>query len=105
MAINGLETDYSKFHIFYASYIHHVHNQASSLVINSIDIARRDCLWKENDINANSKPMISWDKVTTPKDKGGLGLLTLKIQNIALLMKHLHKFYDRLEVPYLEYSL
>jgi hypothetical protein len=42
-------------------------------VINTIDRARRDCLWKGNDVNTNRRPMISWDKIITPKNKGGLG--------------------------------
>lgn len=32
-------------------------------VINSINRARRDCLWKGNDINTNRKSMISWENV------------------------------------------
>lgn len=38
-------------------------------IINSIDQARRNCLWNDNDVNANHKPMISWDKVITPQRK------------------------------------
>lgn len=38
-------------------------------IINSIDQARRNCLWNDNDVNANRKPMISWDKVTAPQRK------------------------------------
>jgi hypothetical protein len=34
-----------------------------------------------------------------PKEKGGLGVINLRLQNDALLMKHLHKFYNKVEVP------
>lgn len=34
-----------------------------------------------------------------PKEKGGLGVLNLSLQNDALLMKHLHKFYNRANIP------
>lgn len=71
-------------------------------IINSINRARRDCLWKGNDINTNRKPMISWEKVITPKNKGGLGIINLRLQNQAVLMKHLHKFYGRLDIPWVE---
>jgi hypothetical protein len=71
-------------------------------VINSINHARRDCLWKGNDINTNRKPMISWEKVITPKNKGGLGIINLRLQNQAVLMKHPHKFYGRLDIPWVE---
>lgn len=46
--------------------------------------------------------MISWEKVITPKNKGGLGIINLRLQNQALLMKHLHKFYGRLDIPWVE---
>jgi hypothetical protein len=34
-----------------------------------------------------------------PKDKGGLGTKDLYLQNDALLLKHLHKFYNKVDVP------
>lgn len=71
-------------------------------IINSIDRERRDCLWKGNDVNANCKPMILWDKVITPKDRGGLRVINIKMHNQVLLMKHLHKFYDRIDTPWVE---
>lgn len=37
-----------------------------------------------------------------PKEKGGLGILNLKLQNDALLLKHLDKFYNRREIPCVE---
>jgi hypothetical protein len=38
--------------------------------------------------------------VTCPKSKGVLGVLNLRIQNVALLMKFVHKFYNRLDIPW-----
>ena len=38
--------------------------------------------------------LIKWDKVALPKEQGGLGVLNLQLQNKALLMKHLHKFFN-----------
>lgn len=69
-------------------------------VIESIDRARRHCLWRGNDLNSTKKTLAAWTKVCRPKDKGGLGVIDLKIQNRALLMKHLHKFYNRAQVPW-----
>jgi hypothetical protein len=38
---------------------------------------------------AGSPPYdIAWDKVTAPKENGDLGVVNLKLQNQALLMKH-----------------
>jgi hypothetical protein len=38
--------------------------------------------------------------VTLPKKKGGLGALNLYVQNDALLLKHLHKFYAKKNIPW-----
>jgi hypothetical protein len=43
--------------------------------------------------------LVAWDIVMQPKEKGGLGVLNLRLQNDALLMKHLSKFYNRADVP------
>lgn len=37
-----------------------------------------------------------------PKDEGGLGVLNLTVQNESLLLKHLHKFYNRVQVPWVQ---
>jgi hypothetical protein len=34
------------------------------------------------------------------KDKGGLGVINLSVQNDALLLKHLCKFYRKIKVPW-----
>jgi hypothetical protein len=33
--------------------------------------------------------------VTKPKSKGGLGVIKLRLQNDALLMKNLHNFFNK----------
>jgi len=38
--------------------------------------------------------------VQKPKDKGGLGVINLRLQNDALLLQQLHKFYSRQDVPW-----
>jgi hypothetical protein len=35
-----------------------------------------------------------------PKEKAGLGIVNLRLQNDALLMKHLNKFYDMANIPW-----
>jgi hypothetical protein len=37
--------------------------------------------------------------VQRPKMKGGVGIKNLYLQNDALLMKQLHKFYSKEDVP------
>jgi hypothetical protein len=70
--------------------------------INSINRARKHGLWRGSNIAGKGKPLVAWDKVTTPKDKGGLDLKNLRIMNDALLIKHLHKFYNKEDVPWVQ---
>jgi hypothetical protein len=71
-------------------------------ILEHVEKIRRHCLWAkksgEDEIKCNS--LVTWDKVCRPKNKGGLGVLNLKIQNQALLMKYLHKFYNRHDIPW-----
>jgi hypothetical protein len=71
-------------------------------VIDTIDRARKDCLWRGNDVNAKRKPLIAWKKVTTPKENGGLGVINLIVQNQALLLKPLHKFVNKVDTPWVQ---
>jgi hypothetical protein len=45
--------------------------------------------------NAKGRSLATWPKVTKPKDKGGLGVVDLRSQNEALLLKHLDEFYNK----------
>jgi hypothetical protein len=57
------------------------------------DGARRHYMWRNLDSNAKSKPLVAWKKCTKPKRKSELGIINLRSQNRALLIKHLDKFY------------
>ena len=57
---------------------------------------------ESSDVNAKKKPLIACSKVTTPKENGGLGVINLKVQNQALLMKYLHKFYNKADIPWVQ---
>jgi hypothetical protein len=75
-----------------------------SKILEHVEKIRRHCLWAnktdEDEIKCNS--LVAWDKVCRPKNKGGLSVLSLKIQNHALLMKYLHKFYNKHDVPWVQ---
>ena len=70
--------------------------QAPIGVLEYIDRDRRHCLWRGSERNAKMKPLVAWKKCCKPKKKGGLGIINLRSQNYALLMKHLDKFYNQL---------
>jgi hypothetical protein len=69
-------------------------------VIENIDRARKQCLWRGNSAKKRGGNLVAWPTVMMPKDKGGLGIINLRLQNDALLMKHLSKFYDKADIPW-----
>jgi hypothetical protein len=64
------------------------------------DRAGRHCMWRNSDNNSKSKPLVAWKKCTEPKRKGGMGVINLRAQNKALLIKHLDKFYNKADIPW-----
>ena len=62
-------------------------------VIEAIDKARKNYLWRGNDPSSKRKSLVTWHKVCRLKEKGGIGIINLGLQNIALLLKHMGKFY------------
>ena len=71
-------------------------------VIENIDRARKQCLWHGNLEQKKSYNLVAWQTVQMPKDKGGLGVINLCLQNDALLLKHLDKVYDKVDVPWVQ---
>ena len=71
-------------------------------VIHSIDGIRKQCLWRGNSERKKGGNLAAWPLVQRPKHKGGLGIKNLKLQNDALLLKHLHKFYSKADIPWVQ---
>jgi hypothetical protein len=60
----------------------------------------RHCLWTSPDLEDRRPAMVAWSTVCRPKDQGGLGIMDIYVQNKALLMKNLHKFFNRHDIPW-----
>lgn len=71
-------------------------------IIEIIDRARRRCLWRKDKNKERVNSLASWEMVCRPKDKGGLGIINLQVQNRALLLKHLDKFYNNADLPWVK---
>jgi hypothetical protein len=71
-------------------------------VLKHIDKFRKHCLWRGADINAKTPPKAAWEVVCLPKYQGGLGVLQLESQNEALLLKNLHKFFNKENVSWVQ---
>jgi hypothetical protein len=37
-----------------------------------------------------------------PKEEGGLGVIDLRVHNEALLLKNLHKFFNKVNLPWVK---
>jgi len=71
-----------------------------STVREQIDKYRKHCLWRGSEENNRINAKAAWPMVTKSKEEGGLGVLDLKTQNEALLLKNFHKFYNRADIPW-----
>jgi hypothetical protein len=71
-------------------------------VIENIDKHRRNCLWRDKEFSHKGYNRAAWDLVRNPKDKGGLGVINLSVQNDALVLKHLDKFYRKENVQWVK---
>lgn len=69
-------------------------------MIDNIDRAHKQCLWRGTDTAKKGGNLAAWPLVTKPKDKGGLGVINLNVQNDAFLLKHLHTFYNKVDTPW-----
>lgn len=69
-------------------------------VLEQIDKYIKHFLWDRGDINRRGGYLVAWKKACLAKEQGGLGIIDLKTQNTALLLKFLHKFYNKEDLPW-----
>jgi hypothetical protein len=55
-------------------------------IVEHIAKIRRRCLWNKKTDKGKVHLLANWDMICQPKDKRGLGVLNMKIQNQALLL-------------------
>src|SRR4051812_30936771 len=69
--------------------------------IKIIDRGRRHCLWaRREEWEKQAQSLVAWETVCKPKNKGGLGVRNLEIQNDALLLKYMDKFMNKVDIPW-----
>ena len=69
-------------------------------IIKQLNRIIRQCLWRGNNQDSSKQSLASWEMICKPKSSGGLGILDFKKQNQGLLMKQLHKFYNKEDLPW-----
>jgi hypothetical protein len=76
-----------------------------SVHLTCLDYAEKSCrnfLWHGKDINKSGNCLVQREKVCLPKSAGGLGILSLRDQNNALMMKNLYEFYNGKDIPWVQ---
>jgi hypothetical protein len=61
---------------------------------------RRSFFWADEDQCSGAQCLVSWDKVCTAKQFGGLGLKNLRVQNICLLLNLCFKTLYATQTPW-----
>lgn len=69
-------------------------------IIKQIDSYRKKCLWSGGEINRKGNCLAAWEAACRPKKEGELGIIDLRTQNTALLLKYLDKFYNSANLPW-----
>lgn len=69
-------------------------------VIKQIDKYIKHGLWRGGNISDRKPSKAAWEFVCLPKEEGGLGVLKLGTQNEALLIKFLHKFFNKADIAW-----
>jgi hypothetical protein len=59
-------------------------------------------LWRGSSINKKGICLAAWSKVQQSKSQGGLGVIDLATHSRALLLKHMHKFFKKADVPWVD---
>jgi hypothetical protein len=70
-----------------------------SEIIYQIDKYRKHVLWHGGDLTKKGGYLVSWKRACRGKEDGGLGIINLRTHNTTLLLKFLHKFYKKLDLP------
>jgi hypothetical protein len=76
--------------------------QIHKTIIKIADRSRRHCLWAKDEESGSAQSLAAWSLVCRPKEKGGLGIINFELQNQALLLKQLHKFHSKANIPWVK---
>ena len=70
-------------------------------ILKKLQRIQRQYLWRKN--RQEPAPSLApWELICRPKNKGGLGIIDLGFQNVALLLKHVSKFLNKTDIPWVQ---
>ena len=62
--------------------------------LDALDRRRRAFLWSGEEHVSGAQSLVSWELACQPKERGGLGIKDLAMQNKCLLLKLLHRLHN-----------
>ena len=68
-------------------------------ILKQLERIQRQCLWRKSR-GQPAPSLAAWDLICRPKNRGGLGILNLGVQNVALLLKHANHFLNKKDLPW-----
>jgi hypothetical protein len=71
-------------------------------ILKPINRIIRHGLWGKKEDGKGKQSLASWEMICKPKSAGGLGIMDFGKQNDALLIKQLHKFYNKVDAPWVQ---
>lgn len=71
-------------------------------ILDQIERYSKYCLWNGGDLSKKGGCLVAWTQACRSKEEGGLGIINLRTNNTALLLKYLYKFYSKAELPWVQ---
>jgi hypothetical protein len=69
-------------------------------ILNQIDKYRRHCLWRSGDVDSKKNSTSSMEDGNKIQNERRFGVINLSLQNDAMLLKTLHKFFNKACLPW-----
>ena len=70
-------------------------------IIHQINKYLRSFFWRKYGQDQGGSPLIAWNKVCKPKDKGGLGIIDIALHNKTLLIKNIQRMLNKENIPWI----
>ena len=74
--------------------------QIPIIVMNQLNNYFRNCFWRKYGSQDRGAVLIAWNTACQPMANGGLGILNIEVHNKALLLKQVHKFLNKENIPW-----
>jgi hypothetical protein len=71
-------------------------------VVKQLDKYMKHCLWRGSDLNSKKTLQRCLANGLSAKKQGGLGVIDRSLHNDAMLLKFMHKFFNKEDIPWIQ---